>query len=377
MRRAYIGVIFGAIFAITILNGIIVSAQTRTYPVGVGTPASLTVRSNFGNQAPGFLRLIVTQVIRGEAAWLRIKQTADYSNPPPPGKEFVLIYLKLDYLDGPNDLVVPLSIASFEVLRNGEYDGKLAFLSLPNPPEPVFGGQSGMDILPHQSTEGWIVKEVYSGDPNPRLVFLRSLDGTGGAYFSIAHTFQMVTETLTASPTATFTPTITPTYPPCPPVVKPSRTPRVSLTPSITPTMTETLMPPPAPCATLTPTLSRTDVAGTRTFKQTATADALYATRTQIAADRAATAAIYQITLTAIGPVVTRRPTVQSQQSTPAQPPAPSVVPPPTQPPADNQGSQSSPGNGATALCNDGTYSYAAQHQGACSHHRGVKVFYK
>ncbi len=52
-------------------------------------------------------------------------------------------------------------------------------------------------------------------------------------------------------------------------------------------------------------------------------------------------------------------------------PPAPS--PPPSAPapiPAD-------PGNGATALCNDGTYSYAAHHQGACSHHGGVQVFYK
>jgi Protein of unknown function (DUF3761) len=35
------------------------------------------------------------------------------------------------------------------------------------------------------------------------------------------------------------------------------------------------------------------------------------------------------------------------------------------------------PGNGATALCNDGTYSFAAHHQGACSGHGGVKVFYK
>jgi hypothetical protein len=36
-----------------------------------------------------------------------------------------------------------------------------------------------------------------------------------------------------------------------------------------------------------------------------------------------------------------------------------------------------SPGGGATALCNDGSYSYAAHHQGACSRHGGVKVFYK
>jgi hypothetical protein len=33
--------------------------------------------------------------------------------------------------------------------------------------------------------------------------------------------------------------------------------------------------------------------------------------------------------------------------------------------------------SGATARCNDGTYSYAAHHQGACSHHGGVAVFYR
>ncbi|MFI1370082.1 DUF3761 domain-containing protein [Streptomyces griseochromogenes] len=32
-------------------------------------------------------------------------------------------------------------------------------------------------------------------------------------------------------------------------------------------------------------------------------------------------------------------------------------------------GGGSSAGNAATALCNDGAYSYAAHHQGACSHH--------
>ena len=35
------------------------------------------------------------------------------------------------------------------------------------------------------------------------------------------------------------------------------------------------------------------------------------------------------------------------------------------------------PGSGATAQCNDGTYSYAAHHQGACSRHGGVRQFYR
>jgi hypothetical protein len=52
--------------------------------------------------------------------------------------------------------------------------------------------------------------------------------------------------------------------------------------------------------------------------------------------------------------------------------PAPAPVPAPAPAPAPVV-----PGNGATALCNDGTYSFAAHHQGACSHHGGVKVFYK
>jgi len=31
----------------------------------------------------------------------------------------------------------------------------------------------------------------------------------------------------------------------------------------------------------------------------------------------------------------------------------------------------------ATAQCNDGTYSYASQHRGACSNHGGVKTWFK
>ena len=34
-------------------------------------------------------------------------------------------------------------------------------------------------------------------------------------------------------------------------------------------------------------------------------------------------------------------------------------------------------GSGATAQCNDGTYSFAAHHQGACSRHGGVRVFFR
>lgn len=47
--------------------------------------------------------------------------------------------------------------------------------------------------------------------------------------------------------------------------------------------------------------------------------------------------------------------------------PAPQSTPAPTTPSS----------NGHTAMCNDGTYSDAVNHQGACSHHGGVAVWYQ
>ncbi|HEY0258969.1 MAG TPA: DUF3761 domain-containing protein [Lacisediminihabitans sp.] len=57
----------------------------------------------------------------------------------------------------------------------------------------------------------------------------------------------------------------------------------------------------------------------------------------------------------------------------PPPPPAPAPVAPAPAPapPAP------APGGGATALCNDGSLSFAAHHQGACSHHGGVAEWYK
>lgn len=50
----------------------------------------------------------------------------------------------------------------------------------------------------------------------------------------------------------------------------------------------------------------------------------------------------------------------------------------PTQPVNPNDAAPGSvQNNQATALCNDGSYSYSASYRGACSHHRGVQIFYR
>ena len=54
-------------------------------------------------------------------------------------------------------------------------------------------------------------------------------------------------------------------------------------------------------------------------------------------------------------------------------PPVPTTTTTTTQPPPPT----TSPGNGATALCRDGTYSYSKTHSGTCSGHGGVAVWYR
>ena len=83
-----------------------------------------------------------------------------------------------------------------------------------------------------------------------------------------------------------------------------------------------------------------------------------------IAGDWAAAAAKYNSISTG-----TTAPPAQAPAPAPApQRPAPAPAPAPANP---------VPGGGATAKCNDGTLSFAAHHQGACSSHGGVSVFYK
>jgi hypothetical protein len=81
------------------------------------------------------------------------------------------------------------------------------------------------------------------------------------------------------------------------------------------------------------------------------------------------------VSVTTTSPAVTAPPTTAAPATTSA-PPTTNAAPATTQAPVASQAPAAGGPGGATARCNDGTYSYAANHQGACSRHGGVAQFY-
>lgn len=101
------------------------------------------------------------------------------------------------------------------------------------------------------------------------------------------------------------------------------------------------------------------NTATTAPTSTTTTAPVTTGTSGTTATTRAPTTTIKVPTTTARAPTATTTP--------------PTTAPTTTFPPTTVA---SGPPAGATALCNDGTYSYSATHSGSCSHHGGVAQFY-
>jgi hypothetical protein len=142
----------------------------RAQPVPFGEPFDLI---KGGDKV---FSLTVTQAYRGEDAWERIFEINQFNDPPLEGMEYVLLYVEVDYQEGPAGESLQLDEWDFRIFSQNHIFKPEAIVG----PEPEFG----VELFPPAKGGGWMTWAVFVEDENPLLVIGMESDGSGGFFFS-------------------------------------------------------------------------------------------------------------------------------------------------------------------------------------------------
>ncbi len=119
--------------------------------------------------------LTLTKALRGPEAWLRIRDTNQFNDPPPAGMEYLLVYAEVDYVRGPANQALQLDDWDFRLVAQNRIFKPVAVVV----PEPAFE----LEFFPGASGGGWMVWTVPVEDNSPLLAYGLDYDGSGGTYF--------------------------------------------------------------------------------------------------------------------------------------------------------------------------------------------------
>jgi hypothetical protein len=146
---------------------------SRTKPFPFGTEVSLV---KGGDQ---FITLTVSDVTRGDDAWVKIHGFNMFNPKAPDGQEYVLFMVSVDYTSGPQDSVFKLSRFDFGILSDNNILDK--FITV------VVNPEFTANLFPGGHYDGYIANLVYADDPTP-LLYLGDPSGSGqnvAVYFSL------------------------------------------------------------------------------------------------------------------------------------------------------------------------------------------------
>ncbi|MFH1140544.1 MAG: hypothetical protein V1724_02485 [Chloroflexota bacterium] len=150
---------------------------SRRNPAVPGTPLS----SGGPSGAVGHsLRLTVSEVVRGPDALERLRAWNQFNGAPPAGSEYLLAWVKMEYLTGPSaDTLIEISTDRLTVVTSdGREMQKPLYCS---GVDPEYGGR----LYPGGSLEGWACLYVPVADQQPLLTYARNSDGSGGLWWRL------------------------------------------------------------------------------------------------------------------------------------------------------------------------------------------------
>jgi len=149
---------------------------SRQSPIVAGVPLRLTWTSvgktyNFA--------ITVKQTVRGATANQQVKAANQFNPAPQPAAEYLLALVRFEYVTAPSlDISYRTSSFDFDVIsaQGLQYNHPTCV-----PPAPAYGAT----LYQGATAEGWICFMVQQADSQPTLVFGRSADGTGGAWWRL------------------------------------------------------------------------------------------------------------------------------------------------------------------------------------------------
>lgn len=152
------------------------TTYSRTNPAPIGTTQAITVKDYIDNYKA---EVCVKEVIRGDAAWQKIKEANMFNDEAENGKEYILAKISVKAISIDEDKKLDVSRYNFKCYSasNMEYSDLWSVVE----PEPTLGGS----IYTGASTEGWVAFQVDKTDLAPKIVYGQSYDGTGGIWFSL------------------------------------------------------------------------------------------------------------------------------------------------------------------------------------------------
>ena len=119
--------------------------------------------------------LAVREALRGEEAWQRLLEANQFNEPPPPGMEYLLLYVAADYVSGPVHETLRLDPWRFRLVSQNQVLKPPSLVE----PEPAFE----LEFFPGATGGGWMAWSMYEGDRAPLLVYDLAHDGSGGCFF--------------------------------------------------------------------------------------------------------------------------------------------------------------------------------------------------
>jgi hypothetical protein len=148
------------------------NAPSTPAPVGTTVADIIECGEGYTSHELYDMKIVVTQVLRGEEAWKRIQAAASSNKPAAPGFEYILARVKFEYhaREIQGKCAHPLAPEQFAAYSAGGEGYKPASVA---PPKP----EMRKNLKSGDSLEGWVVFAVAKEDRTPLMSF--SVDAGG------------------------------------------------------------------------------------------------------------------------------------------------------------------------------------------------------